>query len=94
MQCALNQCGSATLVNSLLGSRKSHLDALAGEEADVEAPLAPPPDGLVRLGHVDHRDHVTHLEEKQKHRQIKPERLETGGRQMGTQEVQYICKGS
>jgi hypothetical protein len=41
---------------------RSHLDALAGEEADVEAPLAPPPDGLVRLGHVDHRDHVTHLE--------------------------------
>ena len=38
------------------------LDALAGEEADLESALPAPPHGLVRRGHVDHGDHVANLE--------------------------------
>ena len=42
------------------------LDALAREEADLEAALPAPPDGLVRRRHVDHRNHVANLEGKEK----------------------------
>ena len=38
------------------------LDTLAREEANLEASLAPPPDGLLRGRHVNDRDHVTNLQ--------------------------------
>ena len=38
------------------------LDTLAGEEANLEAPLAPPPDGVLRGRHVNNRDHVPNLQ--------------------------------
>ena len=38
------------------------LDTLARKEADLEASLAPPPDGLLRGRHVDDGDHVTNLQ--------------------------------
>ena len=53
-------------ISRLFSERKTCLDAVAGEEADIEAPFAAPPNGLVRLGHVDHGDHVTHLKQKRK----------------------------
>ena len=40
------------------------LDAVGGEEADLEATLPAPPDRLVRGRHVDHGDHVSDLEKR------------------------------
>jgi hypothetical protein len=40
---------------------KLYLDTFAGKEADIESPFAPPPNGLVRLRHVNDGDHVTNL---------------------------------
>ena len=37
------------------------LDTLTRKEADLEAPLAPPPDGFLGPRHVDYGDHVPHL---------------------------------
>ena len=37
------------------------LNALTGEESDLKASLAAPPNWFFRTGHIDHGDHVAHL---------------------------------
>lgn len=55
----LGVVGEVEVVGHLVSD---HLDTLAGEEANLEAPLAPPPDGLLRGRHVNDGDHVTNLQ--------------------------------
>ena len=38
------------------------LNAVTGEESDLKATLSSPPDWLLRTRHVNHRDHVPHLQ--------------------------------
>ena len=38
-----------------------HLHTLAREESNLESPFSSPPDGLLWGGHVNDRDHISHL---------------------------------
>ena len=59
---AVYTCGASSSRLGVGGG--DDLDALAGEEADLEAALAPPPQRLLGRGHVDHRYHVAFLEKE------------------------------
>ena len=70
IQYCVYTCGASS--SSRLGvGGGDDLDALAGEEADLEAALAPPPQRLLGRGHVDHRYHVAFLQkEKEREREL------------------------